>query len=97
MKKGRSVSSWVKAEVLCLLLFCALGILLMPDQVQAYGIEYGAVAQVDGHMRDASIFVEPNQRLGGTAAAVHTDWAHASAGVYVSLSNATMEVHYSGL
>jgi len=35
MKKGRSVSSWVKAEVLCLLLFSGLGVLFIPAQVRA--------------------------------------------------------------
>jgi hypothetical protein len=61
MKKGRSVSSWVKAEVLCLLLFSALGVLLIPAQVQAYYIESDVRVMVN--------YEESNDAYSGAAVA----------------------------
>ncbi len=64
MKKARSVSSWGKAEVLCLLLFCALGVLFIPAQVQAYYIEssvYVSIWNYDqkyGHYMETDAAVE---------------------------------------
>jgi len=92
MKKGRSVSSWGKAGVLCLLLFCALGILLLPDQVWAFGVYCSAGAGADGQVVTDT---PPGQfEVNGFAAAASTNtYASAIATASGGLATASMRVY----
>jgi hypothetical protein len=92
MKKARSVSSWGKTAILCLLLFSALGVLFIPAQALAYGVEYGVGAAVD-NLRDAMFNFKPNQTEGTDYAIVRTDWGAAEASAYVNIQAAKIELY----
>jgi hypothetical protein len=91
MKKARSSSSWGKAEVLCLALFCALGILFMPDQGCAWGVYSYAAAADFQRVTDSVSNDYANQ--GFAAAASTNTWAAAQATAFGSLGIGMMQVH----